>query len=320
MKKIFVLSVALVLLQVASLSAQMMGAKFQDKELKSKMSEYHKENICPQWSIWKSKIDNSLSKEDFEKLNSLRDNVRKTLAEKRECMQECMKNNLNTKDSTSFNNNGKGKGFGKGKRHGNKMCKESCGIDGEKQKFRDELKSILSNYDNLIKQIIDEAKPFHEKWQEDKDKIIQSYYADKNDDSNKKYRGFKNNKGKSNHNDNMHKNFIAKLALWDGNCNLENEDILDFDNKLKSDNKQVTVYPNPFTDQSNITFNLESQSKVKLTVNNSNGVEITKLFEGNLNAGEHTYTLKADNLTPGVYIYHLSINGKLLNGKIVLNK
>jgi flagellar hook assembly protein FlgD len=48
-----------------------------------------------------------------------------------------------------------------------------------------------------------------------------------------------------------------------------------------------TASPNPFTESTNINFNLSSQNSTKIEVLDMNGKLTTTLFEGVLDAGKH---------------------------------
>ena len=51
-------------------------------------------------------------------------------------------------------------------------------------------------------------------------------------------------------------------------------------------------YPNPFNPETNIRFNLASQSDVKLTVYNSNGELVNELINNSVNSGAHSNQLQ----------------------------
>jgi len=81
---------------------------------------------------------------------------------------------------------------------------------------------------------------------------------------------------------------------------------VDFDSPAKFDLEQN--YPNPFNPSTTIRFNLPDNEFVSLKIFNTLGEEVQTLFEGNLNAGTHTYNFNAKGLPSGLYIYRLSAN------------
>lgn len=80
------------------------------------------------------------------------------------------------------------------------------------------------------------------------------------------------------------------------------------------------AYPNPFNPQTNISFALETASKVNLTVFDGLGREVAVLQDGFLSAGVHTSTFNAGNLPSGTYLYRLWTPGRTETRTMVLLK
>lgn len=319
MKRFLNLVVLTIIFASFSLSAQMHHGRMFDSELKAKLQEYHKVNVCPQWMTWREKLENSMSAEDLQKLKSLREEAQKTIAEKKECLENCRKENFNQDGDDSEKGKGKGK-HGKGMKSGKHKCFETCGMGESKEYYAKQLKEILSRYENTVTEILADAKPYHEKWQTEKKAIIEEHISSKSDDDSP-HKGKMKGKMDGTHNP-KGKLFIGMLLMWNGSCDSNPEDLLELGTGLPTSNSSIKVnaYPNPFTDKATISFTLEQNSKVKLSVSNSSGEVVSKLVEGNLPAGEHNYEISAGNLTPGAYIYKLDVDGKIKTGKIVLNK
>ncbi len=68
-------------------------------------------------------------------------------------------------------------------------------------------------------------------------------------------------------------------------------------------------YPNPFNPTTQIEFSLPQASGVQLTVYDMLGRRVTTLVEGKRQAGQHSVTFNASNLSSGVYIYRLKTDG-----------
>ena len=69
-----------------------------------------------------------------------------------------------------------------------------------------------------------------------------------------------------------------------------------------------------------INYSLQNASHVTLKVFDMTGREITTLVNGRMNAGAHTVTFNASNLSSGVYIYALEANGVRLTNRMTLIK
>jgi hypothetical protein len=79
-------------------------------------------------------------------------------------------------------------------------------------------------------------------------------------------------------------------------------------------------YPNPFNPSTNINYSLQEAGHVTLKVYDMTGREIATLVNGRVNAGAHTVTFNASNLSSGVYIYALEANGVRLTNRMTLIK
>lgn len=64
-------------------------------------------------------------------------------------------------------------------------------------------------------------------------------------------------------------------------------------------------YPNPFNPTTTIDFYLPNEGKINLRVYDINGRMVSKIFDGNMNAGKHSITWSGNNLSSGVYFYKL---------------
>ncbi|MGE5437602.1 MAG: T9SS type A sorting domain-containing protein, partial [Syntrophothermus sp.] len=69
-----------------------------------------------------------------------------------------------------------------------------------------------------------------------------------------------------------------------------------------------------------IKFNVPQNGNVKLIVTNAVGQEIETLFNGFMEAGNHSQTFDAQNLTSGIYFYTLTTNSGSLSKKMMLIK
>ncbi len=68
-------------------------------------------------------------------------------------------------------------------------------------------------------------------------------------------------------------------------------------------------YPNPFNPSTKISFTVQQNSFVKLTVYDIMGREISKLVNGEVTSGVHSVEFNAISLPSGIYYYKLEANG-----------
>ena len=74
-----------------------------------------------------------------------------------------------------------------------------------------------------------------------------------------------------------------------------------------SEEKKLTIYPNPFYDQTTARLNLPGNAKVEMTLYNSIGQKISSIENATLAGGDHSYQIKTPSA--GLYLVSLMING-----------
>jgi endoglucanase len=81
---------------------------------------------------------------------------------------------------------------------------------------------------------------------------------------------------------------------------------------------ELTVYPNPFTNQTTVEFTLPAKGNATLAVYDLQNRLVQRLFSGAVPAGTRQhFTLSATGLAQGVYIVQLVTAGKVLTLKLV---
>ncbi|UCE65242.1 MAG: T9SS type A sorting domain-containing protein, partial [Candidatus Zixiibacteriota bacterium] len=87
--------------------------------------------------------------------------------------------------------------------------------------------------------------------------------------------------------------------------------------------EQVTLlknYPNPFNASTTIKFNLSETQVVELIVYDLLGKEISRLLEEERQAGMHSITFDASDLSSGVYFYSLKTGQEIKSRRMILLK
>jgi beta-glucanase (GH16 family) len=85
--------------------------------------------------------------------------------------------------------------------------------------------------------------------------------------------------------------------------------------ELPGNVKLYQNYPNPFNPSTQILYELKNASEVKLKVSDMLGRTVAVLQNGRKNAGTHTVSFKASNLSSGVYFYSLIIDQRVAEVK-----
>jgi hypothetical protein len=78
-------------------------------------------------------------------------------------------------------------------------------------------------------------------------------------------------------------------------------------------------YPNPFTTDATLWFELPESGPVKLAVFNLTGQCLSTLIDENLPSGYHETTFSKGNLGQGIYFYRLHTRTKSVTGKMIIS-
>lgn len=105
-----------------------------------------------------------------------------------------------------------------------------------------------------------------------------------------------------------------------GDLNWWGLEITGLEDRLLTQSAKLTNYPNPFTTQTTIRYELESAGNVRLAVYNMTGQQIAVITEGQQPAGTHEVTWEAGNYASGIYFYRLEVNEAVTTQKMVLTR
>lgn len=79
------------------------------------------------------------------------------------------------------------------------------------------------------------------------------------------------------------------------------------------------IYPNPIDENTVIAFNLLEKQDITIKVMDVLGREITTVFDGNLNEGEHQYSIgENSDLSAGIYFVKVTANGRSFSKKMIV--
>lgn len=111
---------------------------------------------------------------------------------------------------------------------------------------------------------------------------------------------------------------IKALAIHDPTLSASS-----FDNNTKSLLKGN--YPNPFSDQTTLSYQIASESAVRLFVYNAMGQMLIHIDEGIKQPGSYNYFLnssviKGNHLIEGLYFYSLEVNGQIIETKKMIRQ
>lgn len=119
----------------------------------------------------------------------------------------------------------------------------------------------------------------------------------------------------------------AEFTAEIGTCELE-ENFTDHpDHYRLEDHTDVTTdkanslycYPNPFSNNATIEYQVSTSSQVQISVFNMTGKQVANLLpHQNTEAGQYQVTFDAANLPDGIYYVRMAANGQMTTQKIVL--
>ena len=85
------------------------------------------------------------------------------------------------------------------------------------------------------------------------------------------------------------------------------------------DKDLLQVWPNPFSDQITISFEVENMAGVRISLLDLMGREVQNVAKVHRAIGTYEYVLDSSDLESGIYFVQLEINGKRISRKIVKN-
>lgn len=84
-------------------------------------------------------------------------------------------------------------------------------------------------------------------------------------------------------------------------------------------NVMVSAYPNPATDNVNITYSVSQESNVSVSVVSVTGKVVYSNNVGNVAAGKYNENINSSEFANGVYFYTLTVNGEETTKKLIIS-
>jgi hypothetical protein len=106
--------------------------------------------------------------------------------------------------------------------------------------------------------------------------------------------------------------FLISTKIYAGNNEYFNTDPIEKSKitlQQSEDYKLFQNFPNPFNPSTKISYKIKKEGNVSLRVFNLVGQEISVLVNEKQSAGNYEVEFDASELTTGVYLYKLQING-----------
>jgi thiol-disulfide isomerase/thioredoxin len=82
----------------------------------------------------------------------------------------------------------------------------------------------------------------------------------------------------------------------------------------------VSIYPNPATDNATVSFNMIETGEVSLEVVNVLGARIVSQNLGEKAVGQHNHNLSVNNLPTGIYMVNLIVNDAIYSTRVNISK
>jgi hypothetical protein len=279
-------------------------------DLRDQIKEYADQNIIPKLTEWKAQFDAKLSSEDLSKLNSLRaqaeEHRQNTKSQIRQHLQD-------------------GSGEGRNRQDRRKDRQQNREV---MENIFDQLEPIAEKYEKDIDAIAEKAEPFRDKWQEDI-RNIHDTWMEQHEDELKQGKGRRGGRGMRG----MGGGFMGmglcpegdnyRFLLWDGSQEgFENDNSFGAGFKSESGkyDRGSRNHPNPFSDNTTISFYLPKDENVQLYVFDSDGKLVQTLCNEELSAGEHSFEFKPQDNASGTFFYNLKSESLNKTGKMILSK
>ena len=112
----------------------------------------------------------------------------------------------------------------------------------------------------------------------------------------------------------------AGASEWSDTWKFTTEDAGDVENIGKSTVEFVSISPNPASGLVSFTFRTIDAGSAKLEIYSTDGIKIADVFNSEISGGTHIVDWQADELSSGVYLCRLTMNGFVKTMKLVIER
>ena len=82
----------------------------------------------------------------------------------------------------------------------------------------------------------------------------------------------------------------------------------------------LEVYPNPFSNQTNVYYTIEDMDNVSVRLYSITGQEVYSNDFGMQTSGKHNFQINGENISAGLYVMNLVIGNKTISYKLSVTK
>ena len=263
------------------------------------MKKFIAENVIPLLKIQRQELDKSLSKQEIQRLEEIRSEMKKLRNEQRTQRQEIEKNgqkpSVEQKQNMRANRN-------------------------QMNSLMDELEIMAENHDAQITALLDQIKPEIESAHHEMKLIME-----------KQERPEHNMK---NHHGNLHQNKFKPEAenrplspihrlltpegflLW--NPAEPHPDLEEFSDQTRS--QKIIIFPNPAENQVQISLNLDSPANVEINLFDKDGNNIKSFPAEKANNGIFSKTININDLENGLYLIKVKAGNFESIERVIIDK
>jgi len=118
-------------------------------------------------------------------------------------------------------------------------------------------------------------------------------------------------------------NILNNYASFSASFALYLSPLLSVENNKIEDNFEISIFPNPVTNEAQITFNIQNRSLVNLEIVNSNGYVVNSIVNTQLEKGEYKYNFQCNDinmnsLNSGIYLLRLTTDNSVITKKFII--